>query len=56
MDAFIEFCQSWTMGGIAARLFLATLAGVIIGMDREYKIKEPVSRPMPWSASAPLCP
>ena len=39
MDAFIEFCQSWTMGGIAARLFLATLAGVIIGMDREYKNK-----------------
>ncbi|WP_299142382.1 MgtC/SapB family protein [uncultured Dialister sp.] len=39
MDAFIEFCQSWTMGGIATRLFLATLAGVIIGMDREYKNK-----------------
>lgn len=39
MDGFVEFCQSWTMGGIATRLFLATLAGVIIGMDREYKNK-----------------
>ncbi|MGN0954257.1 MgtC/SapB family protein [Dialister sp.] len=39
MDDFIGFCQSWTMGGIASRLFLATLAGVIIGMDREYKNK-----------------
>ena len=35
----MELCQSWSMGGIATRLFLATLAGVIIGMDREYKNK-----------------
>ena len=39
MDDIIDFFQSWTMAGIAARLFLATLAGVIIGMDREYKNK-----------------
>jgi putative Mg2+ transporter-C (MgtC) family protein len=39
MDDIINFFQSWTMAGIGARLFLATLAGVIIGMDREYKNK-----------------
>ena len=51
MDDIIDFFQSWTMAGIAARLFLATLAGVIIGMDRDTRIKAPVSRPMPLSAS-----
>ena len=39
MDAIIELCKEWSMLGIGIRLFLATLAGIIIGMDREYKNK-----------------
>ena len=39
MDAIIGLCKEWSLLGIGIRLFLATLAGIIIGMDREYKNK-----------------
>ena len=38
-DTVISLCKEWSLVGICIRLFLATLAGVIIGMDRESKNK-----------------
>ena len=39
MDSILDICREWSLLGIGIRLFLATLAGIIIGMDREYKNK-----------------
>lgn len=39
MDFIIALCKEWSLWGICFRLILATLAGIIIGIDREYKNK-----------------
>ncbi len=39
LDSVIQLCKEWSMLGICIRLALATIAGIIIGMDREYKNK-----------------
>ena len=38
-DTIISLCKEWSLLGICIRLALATIAGIIIGMDREYKNK-----------------
>ncbi len=38
-DSIIQLSKEWSILGICIRLFLATLVGIIIGMDREYKNK-----------------
>ena len=39
MDTLDALFKEWSIGGICFRLLMATVAGVIIGMDREYKNK-----------------
>ena len=40
MTAIITFFQLWSIPSVIARLIIATLAGTIIGLDREAKNKE----------------
>ena len=37
LDTLDALFKEWSIGGICFRLLMATVAGVIIGMDREYK-------------------
>lgn len=39
LDTLDALFKEWSIGGICFRLLMATVAGVIIGMDREYKNK-----------------
>lgn len=38
-DTIMNLVKEWNVTGICLRLALATFVGVIIGLDREYKIK-----------------
>ena len=40
MTAIITFFHLWSIPSVIARLIIATLAGAIIGLDREAKNKE----------------
>ena len=40
MTAIITFFHLWSIPSVIARLIIATLAGTIIGLDREAKNKE----------------
>jgi hypothetical protein len=39
MDTMIQLVKEWSLTGICLRLLLATIVGIIIGLDREYKNK-----------------
>lgn len=56
MTAIITFFHLWSIPSVIARLIIATLAGAIIGLDREAKNKEAGLKPMPWSVWAPRWP
>lgn len=54
MDTLDALFKEWSIGGICFRLLMATVAGVIIGMDREYKNKGAGVKPTRLSLSEPL--